>query len=342
MPEPIKQATASCHMAAMQRYFTGSPATHAERFAGLWLCSTAVPPRRENKDKFGGVSAAAATVQSHGAAAVVVVVKFDSRCDVLYYAVMETVLRAAEWAWGRWYSRREVSLSGTCPPDASAKSIGTEGCAADSLEERASSRMHALSAWVRMWVKVWSVMKKRDESDEKASGAGVASSSADAELSTGDGLELVRRLGVRLQSGEPPLPRIHGIVYADKDDENRAKIVNRAHVAADEGEGVRLGKGTEGNKNGNKNGNDDDEAALQCAFEAARERFAACVGQCSDEMKLRGYGLFKQAMEGDVRTSAPWRIDVVARAKWEAWKEHAGMSRVAAQRAYVDMCATLM
>ncbi|KAG5460139.1 MAG: acyl CoA binding protein-domain-containing protein, partial [Olpidium bornovanus] len=48
------------------------------------------------------------------------------------------------------------------------------------------------------------------------------------------------------------------------------------------------------------------------------------------------YGLYKQAMEGDVKASRPAFYDYVARAKWDAWNSRKGMSSADAKNAYTD------
>merc|ERR1711907_44636 len=54
----------------------------------------------------------------------------------------------------------------------------------------------------------------------------------------------------------------------------------------------------------------------------------------STEEKLAAYGLYKQAMEGDVQGSQPWAVQLEARSKWDAWNKHKGMSQEEAKAAY--------
>ncbi|KAH8549680.1 acyl CoA binding protein-domain-containing protein [Umbelopsis sp. PMI_123] len=58
--------------------------------------------------------------------------------------------------------------------------------------------------------------------------------------------------------------------------------------------------------------------------------------QPTKEEKLRLYGLFKQASEGDIVGSRPGVWDVVGRAKWDAWKRLEGMNSLEAKRMYVE------
>lgn len=37
------------------------------------------------------------------------------------------------------------------------------------------------------------------------------------------------------------------------------------------------------------------------------------------------YGLYKQATVGDVNISQPWKVQVEARAKYDAWEKNKGM-----------------
>jgi len=51
---------------------------------------------------------------------------------------------------------------------------------------------------------------------------------------------------------------------------------------------------------------------------------------------LELYGLFKQAKEGDVNTSQPYRVQFEARAKWDAWNKQKGKNQARAQHEYVQ------
>eukprot|EP01002_Notosolenus_urceolatus_P000066 NODE_10185_length_448_cov_9.741855_g9081_i0.p1 GENE.NODE_10185_length_448_cov_9.741855_g9081_i0~~NODE_10185_length_448_cov_9.741855_g9081_i0.p1 ORF type:complete len:111 (+),score=41.70 NODE_10185_length_448_cov_9.741855_g9081_i0:78-410(+) len=58
--------------------------------------------------------------------------------------------------------------------------------------------------------------------------------------------------------------------------------------------------------------------------------------QPSNEQKLKFYGLFKQATEGDVQGTQPWAVQFEARAKWDAWNSRKGMSADEAKKLYVE------
>ncbi|WP_148864600.1 acyl-CoA-binding protein [Marinobacter fonticola] len=61
----------------------------------------------------------------------------------------------------------------------------------------------------------------------------------------------------------------------------------------------------------------------------------------SNELKLEFYALYKQATEGDVSGKKPGMLDVVGRAKYNAWEEKKGMSSEQAMQNYVDQLESL-
>lgn len=56
----------------------------------------------------------------------------------------------------------------------------------------------------------------------------------------------------------------------------------------------------------------------------------------SNDLKLEFYALYKQATEGDVKGKKPGMLDVVGRAKYNAWDKLKGMSSDEAMQKYVD------
>ena len=56
----------------------------------------------------------------------------------------------------------------------------------------------------------------------------------------------------------------------------------------------------------------------------------------SNEFKLKMYGLFRQASDGDVSGKRPGMLDPVGRFKYDAWAKCKGMSAEDAMQAYVD------
>lgn len=92
-------------------------------------------------------------------------------------------------------------------------------------------------------------------------------------------------------------------------------------------------------------GHDEDECSSPLAgssmslaekFESAEKLFSGVASKQSNEVKLRFYGLYKQATVGDVNISRPWAMDVAGRAKFDAWASRKGMSQEDAMRAYVE------
>ncbi len=57
----------------------------------------------------------------------------------------------------------------------------------------------------------------------------------------------------------------------------------------------------------------------------------------TNEQKLEFYGLYKQATVGDVEGSQPWAVQYEARAKYDAHKKHAGLSKEDAMKKYVEV-----
>ncbi|CAJ0631241.1 7444_t:CDS:2 [Entrophospora sp. SA101] len=66
------------------------------------------------------------------------------------------------------------------------------------------------------------------------------------------------------------------------------------------------------------------------SFNEAAKAFGelASSGKLSNEEKLEGYGLFKQATIGDNTT---------AKAKWKAWESRKGLSKEEAQKNYIEL-----
>ena len=56
----------------------------------------------------------------------------------------------------------------------------------------------------------------------------------------------------------------------------------------------------------------------------------------SNEDKLSGYALFKQATIGDCNISAPSMFNFTEKAKWNSWNELKGMSKEEAMQKYID------
>lgn len=79
-------------------------------------------------------------------------------------------------------------------------------------------------------------------------------------------------------------------------------------------------------------------ADIKQTFDAAVNYVQTAEGDFkpSNELKLQMYALFKQATEGDVTGSRPGMMNVVNRAKWDAWDKLKGTSKEKAMQQYID------
>ncbi|XP_031708796.1 acyl-CoA-binding domain-containing protein 7 [Anarhichas minor] len=57
----------------------------------------------------------------------------------------------------------------------------------------------------------------------------------------------------------------------------------------------------------------------------------------TDQELLDLYGLYKQAMVGEINTDRPGMMDLKGKAKWDAWTSRNGMSKDDAMSAYVTL-----
>jgi len=79
-------------------------------------------------------------------------------------------------------------------------------------------------------------------------------------------------------------------------------------------------------------------ADLEAKFNEASELISKgkpTKGSATNDDKLKLYGLFKQAKEGDNTASAPWSVQWETKAKWEAWEKNKGKSKEAAMNEYI-------
>ena len=77
--------------------------------------------------------------------------------------------------------------------------------------------------------------------------------------------------------------------------------------------------------------------SFQQAVEYVRSLPADGPVKLENEDKLKFYGLYKQATEGDVTGSQPWAVQMEARAKWDAWNANKGKSKEDSEKEYVDL-----
>lgn len=76
---------------------------------------------------------------------------------------------------------------------------------------------------------------------------------------------------------------------------------------------------------------------LTARFEQKTEDVTKLSSEPDNQTKLALYALFKQATKGDADGKRPGMMNMIARAKWDAWNEHKGMSQDAAKQAYIDL-----
>ena len=72
-------------------------------------------------------------------------------------------------------------------------------------------------------------------------------------------------------------------------------------------------------------------------FEQAAEAVKQLTADPGNEAKLRLYGLYNQATEGDVSGSRPGMLDMKGRAKYDAWAGKKGTAKDKAMEAYVAL-----
>lgn len=72
-------------------------------------------------------------------------------------------------------------------------------------------------------------------------------------------------------------------------------------------------------------------------FEQACSDIKTYGKDVSNDDKLKLYGLYKQATIGDCNIQKPGILDLVGRAKWDAWNELKGKSKEDAKKEYVEL-----
>ena len=76
---------------------------------------------------------------------------------------------------------------------------------------------------------------------------------------------------------------------------------------------------------------------LKARFEAAVAESKTLSERPDNPTLLKIYSLYKQATEGDNEEAKPGMTDIVARAKWDAWKKLADTSADDAMQQYIDL-----
>lgn len=80
---------------------------------------------------------------------------------------------------------------------------------------------------------------------------------------------------------------------------------------------------------------------LKQKFEDAAARVQNLPARPDNNTLLKLYGLFKQAIAGDVSGEKPGAFDFVRGAKYEAWEQLKGMSAEDAMRDYIALVEQL-
>ncbi len=80
--------------------------------------------------------------------------------------------------------------------------------------------------------------------------------------------------------------------------------------------------------------------SIKSEFEEILQRAKKLPNQ-PPEVLLEMYGLYKQALNGDVTDKRPGRINIKARYKYDAWASRKGMSREEAMKSYIRLIKKL-
>jgi len=71
----------------------------------------------------------------------------------------------------------------------------------------------------------------------------------------------------------------------------------------------------------------------------AKVRDASIDYQPNNTEKLKLYAFYKQATVGDIEGECPSLLNMIERAKWNAWNAIKGWSKEKAMQAYIDVLA---
>ena len=80
---------------------------------------------------------------------------------------------------------------------------------------------------------------------------------------------------------------------------------------------------------------------LNTRFEQAHANVMTLDSRPDNTSLLKLYATYKQATEGDNERDKPGFADLVARAKWDAWKKLEGTSQDEARQQYIDLVESL-
>ena len=80
---------------------------------------------------------------------------------------------------------------------------------------------------------------------------------------------------------------------------------------------------------------------LKTQFEQKSQEVTALSSAPDNQTMLKLYALYKQATKGDVDGKRPGMMNMVGRAKWDAWNDRKGMDSDSAMQAYIDLVQSL-
>ncbi|OMJ24634.1 Acyl-CoA-binding protein-like protein [Smittium culicis] len=86
----------------------------------------------------------------------------------------------------------------------------------------------------------------------------------------------------------------------------------------------------------------DAESTGNAAFIKASVDVKSLTTKPSNDVLLELYALFKQGIVGDNNDPAPGMFDLKGKAKYNAWKAKAGMSKEEAQSKYIELVNSLI
>ncbi|KAL7840315.1 hypothetical protein AOLI_G00256380 [Acnodon oligacanthus] len=81
---------------------------------------------------------------------------------------------------------------------------------------------------------------------------------------------------------------------------------------------------------------------LQKEFEQYADDVKKVKTRPTDQELLDLYGLYKQAVVGDINIDKPGITDLKGKAKWDAWNSRKGMSKDDAMTAYIALAKEII
>lgn len=82
-------------------------------------------------------------------------------------------------------------------------------------------------------------------------------------------------------------------------------------------------------------------ADMEAKFKKATEDAKNLPSRPGNDTMLELYALYKQSTQGDVRGDRPGMLDMVGRAKFDAWAKKKGIAKAEAMKSYVDLVTEL-